>query len=203
MTSEKSLWRVAVLSFVLVLALQALPLAAASPDDLASSDRHCVAALERVKPGKAAARSQRLECFPTFSDAIYHATEGRVFLPDGLDLKDQLDLLGTELKAETESATVIAPATFVIAIDYEDSGFDDSTLTWTTPEPCTALSGWQVTSMPSGWNDQVGSTQGFSDCNRNILYEHINFGGAVLTCSPTCSNLGSMDDETSSRLWLN
>ncbi len=200
MSSEKSLWRVAVLSFVLVLALQALPLAAASPNDLAGSDRHCVAALERVKPGKAAAKIQSLECFPTFSDAIHHATEGRVFLPDGLDLKDQLDLLGTELEAQSDM--VVTQNSFIIAIDYEDSGFDDSTLSWTATAPCTESSGWQATSMPSGWNDQVGSTRGFANCNRNVLYEHINFGGSVLTCFPNCSNLGAMDDETSSRQWF-
>lgn len=197
MTSEKSLWRATVLSFVIALIL---PLAVASARDLPGPDRHCVAALGSAGAGSAASAVQSFECFPSFSKAIYHATDGRVFLPEGLDLKGQLDQLDAELRAvPTKNLT---KATFIVAIDYEDSGFDDSTLSWTSPEPCTEFAGRQATSMPSGWNDQVGSTQGFSNCNRNVLFEHINFGGSVLTCFPNCSNLGAMDDETSSRQWF-
>jgi hypothetical protein len=47
----------------------------------------------------------------------------------------------------------------------------------------------------------VSSTLGYSDCTKNVLWEHQNWAGAKLTCSPNCSSVGSMNDKTSSREW--
>jgi hypothetical protein len=143
-------------------------------------------------------KAQPPKCFSTFRDAVFFATKGRVLLPKR-SFDEQLDILEQELRTRQDELT--KAASFVLAIDYEHINFGGSTLTWTADTACTVDIGYSAANMPSGWNDRLSSTRGFSDCSKNILWEHQNFVGAKLTCRPNCSSVGSMNDKTSSRQW--
>jgi hypothetical protein len=161
--------------------------------------KHCVAMLVPAGLGPMELKaSQQPECFPTFRDAIFSATKGRVLLPKR-SFEEQLDILDQEIRVRQDE--LAKAGSFVVAIDYVNSNFGGNTLTWTSPGPCTASGGFNAPSMPSGWNDVVSSTRGFSNCDKNVLWEHASFMGSKLVCRPDCSSVGSMNDKTSSREW--
>jgi hypothetical protein len=103
-------------------------------------------------------------------------------------------------------ALAVAPpaqAATVVGVMYQHSNYGGAQLTHTvTPNgfTCTAsLSNVDVqyASMPSGWNDVVSSHRGYANCWAR-LYEHSNYGGALLDYAGSRSSLGAMNDKTSS-----
>jgi hypothetical protein len=50
----------------------------------------------------------------------------------------------------------------------------------------------------SGINDRAESGSGYNGCNKLRVYEHINHGGATLTCSPSCNSFGVLNNQVSS-----
>jgi hypothetical protein len=171
--------------------------APAGPTWKNAGGKHCVAMLSLAGIDPTQLKAEQPECFPTFRDAIFSATKGRVLLPNK-PLGEQLDILDQEIKIRLDDLS--KAGSFVVAIDYENTNFGGSTLTWTSPGPCTAGSGFLAASMP-GFNDKLSSTRGFSDCAKNVIWEHQNFAGTKLTCRPNCSSVGSMNDKASSREW--
>jgi hypothetical protein len=55
--------------------------------------------------------------------------------------------------------------------------------------------------MGATWNDRYESGKGFSSCDHNKKFEHADYGGAVLTCTPNCSTYGVLRNEVSSLKW--
>ncbi|HEY3571133.1 MAG TPA: hypothetical protein VGP73_24620 [Thermoanaerobaculia bacterium] len=161
---------------------------------------HCVAALEPVRPGAKRSKVTSFSCYPTLSDAVLAATNGAVWLPPDEDLRTQLDRIN-EQQLKKARKPLSTKDTYVIAIDYWDANYQGATLTWTAPAPCDSVTSYQATGMGPGWNDVVSSTRGFANCNTNVLYENVYFGGALQICSPDCAGLGAMNDKTSSRSW--
>jgi hypothetical protein len=172
----------------------------ARPSREAAKDKHCVAKLQRVAPDAALSQIADLSCYPTFSDAIFAATEGAVFLPSKETLKEQLKVLNRELNFMKATPTPGAP--YVIAVDYWDANYRGTTMTYTAYEPCSSTVWYELPSMPAGWNDVTSSSLGYSSCDQNIQYEHENFIGAVLTCTPNCAGFGALNDRISARRWF-
>lgn len=183
-----------------VIALALTASAYARPPLEAAKAKHCVAKLQRVIPGVALSKIADLSCYPTFSDAIFAATEGAVLLPARENLREQLKVLNQELNFLKASPTPGSP--YVLAVDYRDANYSGTTLTYTGTEPCSPFLGYELADMPSGWNDVTSSTLGYSSCDQNIQYEHRAFGGAVLTCTPNCAGFGALNDRVSSRRWF-
>lgn len=50
----------------------------------------------------------------------------------------------------------------------------------------------------TGINDRAESGAGYNACVKLRVYEHINHGGAVLTCSAACSSFGVLNNQVSS-----
>jgi hypothetical protein len=152
-----------------------------------------------------------ITCFDTFADSIYYVSDGAIELPADATPGEYLD--------EIEEATRKSGQSFkstIVSIDYKNSSYGGSSLTWTGSDPgCNQYScgflglskcrkSHSASSMPSGWNDVVSSSKAFSGCDNNVLYEHNDFGGANSgdTCHPNCSSVGgAMDDRASSRKW--
>jgi hypothetical protein len=160
--------------------------------------RHCIVKASRTQ-AKPAPRPKISACYDTFSDAVFAATGGRIRLSESEPFAAQLDTLEREQKS-------IAPqlseaSTFIVAVDYVNSNFGGSTLSWTSTAPCSPNFSWAASSMPAGWDNVVSSTRGLSYCDQNVLWENPNWSGVTQTCSPDCSNLGAMNDQTSSREW--
>jgi hypothetical protein len=166
----------------------------------AKANKHCVMKLQPSQADATQLIAGQPECYPTFRDAVFFATKGLVLLPLKMPFSEQLDFLEREQRARQDQ--LAEAATYVIAVDYEHINYGGSTLTWETPGPCTPAGGYSAANMPSSfWVDRLSSTRGYSDCSKNVLWEHPNFTGAKLTCRPNCSSVGSMNDKTSSREW--
>ena len=185
----------------LVFGLMTFVCTAAAAPPLTEAKRHCVVRLEAAGSEASQMPAPREpECYSTFRDAIFFATGGSVLLPSKQPFRVQLEILDQDLKARQEEMS--ATSTFVAAIDYEHINYGGSSLVWQISGPCTPSNWFYANGMPSSWwNDRVSSTRGYSDCGKNILFEHANRTGGSLTCWPNCSSVGWMNDRTSSREW--
>jgi hypothetical protein len=152
---------------------------------------HCIVHIDPVLPGQAASKVSAPKCFATFAQAIATATSGKVRLESSVGPRS---LSARMLRPQSVAATT------VISIDYRDSGFGGTSLTWyvSGTAGCAANS-YSASSMPSGWNDEVSSSKRYDSCTHNPHYENNNFGGAIYPC--TCSSMGVMNDKTSSEKW--
>lgn len=145
----------------------------------------------------------RIREFDTFSDAIFAATDGWVHLPS--DATPQDFSLSDGVSAATST---------VIAIDYDGTFFGGSSLTWTVSNSLgcntykcgflnlsTCWYNYSNSALGADWNDRISSTSGGGGCSQNVLWENQNFGGSRLECNASCSTLGIMDNQASSRKW--
>ena len=164
------------------------------------ANQHCVARLEPV-PGSPDSRISSIDCYPSFADAIHAATEGAVSLSPDENIKTQLKTLRNELKS-TVNASTAGSGPVILAVDYVDDIYRGASLTYLGNATCSSTVSHQFGILVGGWDNQISSTQGFGGCNRNILYEHTNYGGASITCTPNCIGLGVMNDAASSRRML-
>jgi hypothetical protein len=163
-----------------------------------ASNRHCVVKVQPLGSVDSQQKAQP-ECYPTFREAVRFATKGVILLPKGESFLQQLDTLEREQKERSRELAEVA--TYVIAIDYENINYGGSSLIWQQSSPCTPTISYAAASMPSGWNDQLSSTRGYSDCIKNVLWEHPSFTGTKRTCLPDCSSVGTFNDKASSREW--
>lgn len=165
----------------------------AEGDRSAAAPGHCVS---RALPAGRGGEAAPLVCFKTFAGAISHATGGLVQLPSDATSVTQKELDAGYAPAARNG---IAAASVVIGISYWDTDFDDWSWVHTAPSGCDSdLSvEWQLAFVGSGWNDKIGSAEGYSQCE-GIYFEHANFTGAQVV---TTWNGGPMDDEASSIQW--
>lgn len=84
---------------------------------------------------------------------------------------------------------------------YADYNFGGSSYIW-TGSPCTSSNSYANKSMPSGWNDRVGSVRTYLNC-RNDLYWDVNYGPPVypIAANHNQASLGAMNDQASSLKW--
>jgi hypothetical protein len=134
-------------------------------------------------------------CFPSFSEAIEFATDGRVELPRAGTVDDLDNTFLNDVDPGTN-------ANNVIGIEYEHSNFAGSSLIFYNEFTCRTHT-MLVSSMPSGWNDRISSARAYADCARSEHYEHNDFGGSMFDCHSECSYIGNaMNDRTSSIRWF-
>jgi len=168
--------------------LAAASAATASHARASHAKKFCVARAELA--GSRAAPT--MTCYSTFAASIRAATSGRISLP--------ASARPTSLTPDQLNAGPAVPnTTYVLSIDWADTGFTGASLTWEQSSKCGSF---QVSSMPPGWNDVVESVETFSGC-ANTLYENINFGGSTFSIGRNSSadTLGSFNDKTSSEKW--
>ncbi len=129
-------------------------------------------------------------CFATFAEALGFATRGRVSV--------------ARSAATVSSATLIAGGAIgpdaaqpLLGIEYFDSSYGGSSDVYygTTGSGCSsgAVYGFPVVRH----NDTYSSSAGYSSCGGDH-YENGSYGGADLQCNNNCSNLGLLNDRTSS-----
>jgi hypothetical protein len=161
--------------------------------------RHCVM---NVATGTTA-------CYANFTKALAAATGGAVTdapADAAAAVKDSRLAARLNASAATKKSGAVAnraAADIVIGIEYEDSDYEDSTLTYSAPSGCTGPVtdvDWVAASLPSGWNDEIGSYQGYGGCWAKH-FEHINYGGASFGFDSGRSDMGVLDDEASSIQW--
>ena len=131
-------------------------------------------------------------CFARFDDAISFATGGTVHLQNAAS-------------ARAVSAAELAPAgvaaTAPISIMYADYQFGGDSYIW-TGTTCTSSNSYASPSMPSGWDNRVGSVRTYQNC-RNDLYYDTGYHNVVfnIAANTNQSSLGAMNDNASSQKW--
>ena len=159
---------------------------------------HCIIHLEPALTGHES-RATPGACFETLAESVTAATGNRVTLPKHAT-REEIDqaLQARDTASASEAGTA---ATYVLSIEYVGTYEDGSSRSFTGDRPCSSAVGYNMGSMPSGWNDIISSSRGYSGCNTVIHYEHINYRGATRTCTPACNTMGVMNNQTSSLRW--
>lgn len=128
-----------------------------------------------------------MSCFDTFAEAESFIEAGA---PGDLE-----QLIGVPSMARGLVAT--AASTVTIGRAWTGTGKGGSELVhWGTGSGCYGVT-YGFPTLPAGWNDNIRSAQGFSNC-WVTHYENASFGGNPLNCVPYCSTLGFLNGKSSS-----
>ncbi len=158
----------------------------------AAVDEHCV-----QQVGQGASLPGPVTCFTTYGQVVSYLSNG------------QVTYNGT---AENFTSTVAgqisaAASQYILSVEYEDSRFRGKTNTLTASSSCAGSNPVKyLTNMHTGWNNVIGSSKAFSNCGARH-YDAAGAtatnipAGAVYVCTADCSQLGAMNDATSSMRW--
>ena len=137
------------------------------------------------------------QCFESFAESIYAATNGRVELDPSIEPDKITDsMLNGNEKNDSASQDI------VIGIDWDNSNYTGSTYTWVVSGTgCNDTTYYEVPSMPAGWNDRVSSAIAYSGC-KFYHFRDTNYGGASVVCNDYCPTMGTLDNATSSERWV-
>lgn len=192
-----SRYRQASLTLVIIL-LVVFPATASESSE--ALEPHCVGTPYEVDtPEGTASTAPVLDCFATFSDAMYFATSGNVRLAENVG------------PATVTQEMVDNPTDGILGIDFDDDPADPffaynyatnsggRSVIWRVSDPSGCLTkAYAISDLRnSGWNDRINQAYGFSGCENFIHYEHINFGGLGIPC-PACPHMFHFTDKTSS-----
>lgn len=164
----------------------ALPATPASSAPSAATP-YCVA---QAQSSADAPSSPIQACFTDYGKSINYATRGAVLLTS----HEYVPLAAT---------TSFAPAiTTVIAQDFRDYNFGGAVLTVTVNGDCNSGRTYGFTSMPSGWDDDIGSVKTYANCG-SALFEDVGYGQAkyVTSRNSSSSSLGALNDRGSSQFF--
>jgi hypothetical protein len=167
--------------------------AEAVPQD---GDLHCVAFLVPIAPksgeGVITAALEERGCFPTLEQALEVGTGGQVALPDGTS--------AAELTQSLLDSAVTAASDVLLGTEYDNTGFSGGSKNYFAATGCASTT-WQVNNVGATWNDRFESGVGFGTCDHNRKFEHADFGGSVVLCTPNCSTYGVLRNEVTSLRW--
>jgi hypothetical protein len=165
---------------------------------MAASDQaqHCVVHLVPTAPktddGVISASLEEEGCYATLEAALEVGTDGEVDLPDGTEPGDLTQaLIDVSITLDTE---------VLLGTEYDGTSFDGGSNSYFAPSGC-ANTTWQVANVGSTWNDRFESGRGFGTCDHNRKFEHQDFGGSVVLCTPNCGTYGGLRDEVTSLRW--
>jgi hypothetical protein len=180
---------------MLVAGLLAAPAAAGGPLPAEDTGEVCAVGVHPVESAAAQSGAEPLaepvvDCFPTFAEAVFFATDGELSAVSPAELEEAV---------ESES---VAMASVVLGYEYKGSSFSGGSIVLygTSGSGCGSGSTYGFSSMPTGWNNVVSSAKVFASC-WSTHYDYTGYSGDRRTCTGSCSSLGTMDNRTSSILF--
>jgi hypothetical protein len=182
-------------SLLVVIAVAVVSLTAMAPEN---GERHCAAFLVPTgagsEPGAVATTEVDLGCYPTYAEAVAAGTSGGIVLPP-----DAAPATLTQSALDEGSPDVID--TVMIGTEYTATGYGGTSKSYFASETCSATVTWEVSYVTDAWNDDFESGKGFGGCDHNKKFHDSNFGGTSLTCTPNCTDYGTLANEVSSLRW--
>jgi hypothetical protein len=137
------------------------------------------------------ARLLELGCFATFAEAVAVGTGGTVQLPAS----------ATPGSVTDADVAQVQPLTNVlIGTEYTHTGYSGTSNDYFAPDACNGNT-YEVAYVGDTWNDTFASGKGFGGCDHNKKYSASNFGGDVITCTPSCSDYTTVRNLVSSLRW--
>lgn len=162
-----------------------------------SSGRDCAYRLDPVSYDAAthtvSADLVLIGCYDTFAEALAAGSGGSI----------QVSSSTTPGQLTNAMVTDSAPAAgndTLIGTEWPSTNFAGGSSSWFAPDAC-AGTVYAVSYVGDALNDDFESGKGFGGCDTNRKFQHASFGGAVLTCTPNCSDYGALRNEVSSLKW--
>jgi hypothetical protein len=159
---------------------------------------HCVYRLEPLQhrhTGVIPAKLKLVGCYAHFRDAVAVGSYGSIQLTSDAT---PASLTEEELAAGSSVSTRVS---VLLGTEYNGQLFSGSSNSYYAASTCTASTTWEVANVGAAWNDTFESGMGFGGCHTNKKFRNTNFGGTVVTCTPSCSNYGSLVNQVSSLRW--
>lgn len=186
-----------VLRVLVALALLAMSVVGAQP--ASGTGAHCAYRLDPIRQqarsGVVAARLKLVGCYPRFRDALASGSGGSIQLAAGTS---PASLTGGQLVAGSSLSTRVS---VLLGTEYNGSLFAGASNSYFAASTCTASTTWEVANVGAAWNDMFESGMGFGGCRTNKKFRNTNFTGSIKTCTPNCSDYGTLDDQVSSLRW--
>ncbi|MFJ6678618.1 hypothetical protein ACIQLK_05740 [Microbacterium sp. NPDC091382] len=132
------------------------------------------------------------EAVPLVISCFETATEAEAFIEEGApgDYEQLVD-------GGSPQGRVAAAATVTIGRVWTGTSRGGSELIhWGTGSGCNGVT-YGFPTLPSGWNNNIRSAQGYSNCWASH-YDSTSYKGQVLTCAPYCSTMGFLAAKSSS-----
>jgi hypothetical protein len=180
---------------VVMIATATMLLAGAGSADGASGGEHCVTHLVPVSSPQAGIVNAILVdggCYPTFAAAIEAGTSGALLPPDTVAPGD--------LDQSNLDTSLVAASDVLLGTEWEGTNFTGASQSYFASTGCASTT-WQVSNVGPTWNDRFESGKGFGTCDHNRKFEHENFGGAVVLCTPNCGTYGGLRNDVTSLRW--
>jgi len=176
-----------VASLVLLLAdvLAPVPAGAADADDCAYELRPISREGDRVL-----AEPVLIGCFGTYSEALAAGSGGAI----------TAEADATPLTI-SDPDLVTAASSVLIGTEWDATSYAGVSNSYFASSTCSTSTTWELSYVTDTWNDLFSSGKGFGGCDRNRKFEHSNFGGSSVLCTPNCSNHGSLSNKVSSLRW--
>lgn len=132
-------------------------------------------------------------CYDTFAEALAAGSGGAIQVSSSTTPAQLTDAMVTDSAPTAGNDTLIGT-------EWTSTGFSGSSASYYAPDSC-AGTVYAVAYVGDTWNDDFESGKGFGGCDANKKFQHSNFGGTVLTCTPNCSDYGALRNEVSSLKW--
>lgn len=163
----------------------------------ASSGGNCAYRLDPVSYDAAthtvSAELVLIGCYDTFAAALAAGSGGAI----------QVSSTTTPGQLSDAMVSTSAPAAgddTLIGTEWTSVNFSGGSSSYFAPDSC-AGTVYAVAYVGDAWNDDFASGKGFGGCDTNKKFQHANFGGDVLSCTPNCSDYGALRNEVSSLKW--
>ena len=132
-------------------------------------------------------------CFDTYAEALAAGSDGAISVSSD-----------TTPLSLSEAAVSAAPSsTVLIGTEFDNTFYSGSSKSYYASATCSASLTWEVGYVTDTWNDIFSSGKGFGGCDRNRKFQHSQFGGSSVLCTPNCTNYGALSASVSSLRWSN
>jgi hypothetical protein len=181
--------------FVIIWAFASLPIGVGTAGALPGTGTHCVVRLIPIAisdDGAIEAEPVDGGCYASLETALEAGTGG-VFTAS----------VPTDPSSISESlldSSLVGASDVLLGTEYDSTNFAGASKSYFASSGC-ANTTWQVSNVGSTWNDRFESGQGFGTCDHNRKFEHENFGGSVVPCTPNCGTYGPLRNEVTSLRW--
>lgn len=163
-----------------------------------AAGRHCAVRLEPAsypKPNVILARAVRVGCYDTLSEAVEAGSGGVIRLPRETTPEELTD----ELIARSTVTARIGGGDTPIGTEWSSISYSGGSRTYVAPDAC-AGNVWELGDI-GVWNNEFESGKGLGGCDTNKRFSQVNFGGAVVTCTPNCPDYVDLRNDVSSLRW--
>jgi len=181
--------------FVIIWAVAVLLLAAGTAGALPSNGTHCVVRLVPIAiSGDGAIEAEPVEegCYASLEAALEAGTGGSFTASVPTD--------PSAISQDLLDSSLVGASDVLLGTEFDSTNFAGASKSYVASSGC-ANTTWQVANVGSTWNDRFESGQGFGTCDHNRKFEHENFGGSVVLCTPNCGTYGSLRNEVTSLRW--